>query len=312
VLLALLLGVALVVVLQQLRRADRTQAAERFAEARMSFAPDSVEVLGRIDPRLRETSGLATSTREGAAYWSHNDSGDDALLYALDPTGAVVAVFELADVEARDWEALDRGACPADETASCLFVADTGDNVRRRDVLLVHVVPEPDPMSGGGTVEVAGTLRYLYPDGARDAEGVAVAADGSVVVVTKGRVPEIRLFVIDGARVREAVATDTPVRLGAGVALPIVPDWDVGRVVTGAAFSPDGSVLAVRTLSEIYFYGWPDLNEVAPPCFLGRREPQGEAIAWQDAGTVILTSETNGRGPGELLRVRCGGLQDPD
>ena len=302
---ALLVALVVIVVAVLINGASRTDALRRYAETRAAYAPDTIEVLGEMDPALRESSGLAVSTRYGGVIWSHNDSGDEATVYALDSGGAVVARFDLEGVEARDWEAMDRGPCVRDPEATCLYLADTGDNVRRRDVLVVHLVPEPDPSTGGGLVETEGALRYLYPEGPLDAEAVAVAPDGTVVVVNKGRDPQIRLFSIDPERVRSSVLDDTAVRLDAGTPLPIEPDWDVGRVVTGAAFHPDGSALAVRTLTEIYFFSWPDLAPVGSPCFLGRTEPQGEAIAWESDGAILLSSETNGRGPGRLLRVRC-------
>jgi hypothetical protein len=304
----LLLVAAVAVALLQLRRGWETEEQRRYAEMRTAFVPESFEVLGTIDRALRETSGLAVSVRYPDVVWSHNDSGDDARVYALDRSGAVVARLDLEGIEARDWEAMDRGPCALDPGTECLYLADTGDNVRRRDVLVIHLVPEPDPYADLETVSPEGSLRYLYPDGPRDAEAVAVAADGTVVIVTKGRAGEIRLFSIDPEAVRRAIRDDAPVQLDAGTRLPIEPDWDVGRVATGAAFRPDGGVLAVRTLSEIYFFGWPDLDEVAPPCFLGRQEPQGEAIAWEPSGAILLSSETNARGPGRLLRVRCGGV----
>lgn len=308
ILAAALVVVALAVIVVRVQIATDTAAERAYAELRISQVPDSVVELGPVDDRLRETSGLAVGAEGSGVLWSHNDSGDEARFYALDRTGRVVAVFDVAGVEAQDWEAMDAGPCPVETRRRCLYLADTGDNVRRRDILEVHVVPEPDPAGGSAVVEPVGRLRYLYPDGSRDAEAVAVSPAGDLVVVTKGRASDIRLFRLEAARVRRAMADDEPVRLDAGVVLPLTPDWEVGRVVTGAGFRPDGSVLAVRTLSEIYFFAWPGLTEAAPPCFLGTREPQGEAVAWDVDGALLLTSETNMRGRGMLLRVRCRGV----
>lgn len=302
----------LVVIVVQVQGAMEASARRAFAELRTGYAPDSVTVLGPMDEALRETSGLAVSAAYPGVLWSHNDSGDEARFYAVDHTGAVLAVFDLAGVEAQDWEDMDAGPCPVHPSRTCLYLGDIGDNVRRRDVLTVHVVPEPDPdmpadaESGRRVVEPAGRLRYLYPEDSRDAEALAVSPSGDVVLVTKGRAPEILLFHLDAGAVRAAVESDEPLRLAPGHVLPIEPDWDLGRIVTGASFNPDGTVLAVRTLSEIYFFTWPGLGEAQPPCFLGRREPQGEAVAWEPGGSLLLTSETNFRGPGALTRVWCG------
>ena len=156
VLAAVVAVVALALLVLVQARAE-SPAERRYAELRMSFVPDSIQELGPVDLALRETSGLAVSAAHPGVLWSHNDSGDEARFYAMDGSGSVVARFDVADVEARDWEAMDRGPCPLDPQASCLYLADTGDNVRRRDVLTVHVVPEPDPSGPSTTVEPAGT-----------------------------------------------------------------------------------------------------------------------------------------------------------
>jgi hypothetical protein len=298
--------VALTVIVVRVQAMSESAAERAYADLRMSFAPESIAPLGAIDAGLRETSGLAVSRTHAGILWSHNDSGDEAQLYAVDLTGTILATFDLAGVEARDWEAMDLGPCPIEPAGTCLYLADTGDNTRRRDTLEVHVVREPDPAGGSATLTPLGRLRYRYPTEARDAEAVAVSPDGDLVVVTKGRTPDVRLFRLDPLAVHDAVVGDRAVVLDAGVVLPIEPDWDVGRVVTGASFRPDGLILAVRTLSEIFFFGWPSLDEAGPPCFLGTREPQGEAVAWETERTLLLTSETNMTGPGLLHRVWCG------
>lgn len=297
--------VALTIIIVRFGTSNADTAEAEYEELRIAFAPDSVEVLGPLDEALREASGVAVSRRYPGIAWSHNDSGDEARFYAVDGTGTIVATFDLAEVEAQDWESIDIGPCPSDPFAICLFLADTGDNVRRRDILTIHVVPEPDPRDGGGEVESVGRLRYLYPNESRDAEGVAVSPSGDLVIVTKGRAGNVMLFSIVTDRLREAIADDEPLRLGPGTRLPIEPDWDLGRIVTGASFRPDGGALAVRTQTEIYFFGWPELGEAAPPCFLGRREPQGEGVGWEESGSLLLTSETTRMGPGMLLRVWC-------
>ena len=74
---------------------------------------------------LDETSGLAVGIRDPSRIWTHNDSGHEPHLYALDAAGALHATVEV-DQRNRDWEDMDRGRCGA---GSCLYLADTGDNL---------------------------------------------------------------------------------------------------------------------------------------------------------------------------------------
>lgn len=91
----------------------------------------------------------------------------------------------------------------------------------------------------------------------------------------------------------------------------IAPEQRLGRWVTAAAMWPDGTTLAVRTYSEIYFYAvesgpdghrWRDLKR---PCFLGEVEPKGEAIDYLDDKALIIGSETSQGRQGTLHRVQC-------
>jgi hypothetical protein len=131
------------------------------------------------------------------------------------------------------------------------------------------------------------------------------------VLVTKGRTGEILLFGLPAEGVAGSVRADTVVELPQGRVLPIDPDWRIGRVVTGTALNPDGGTLVVRTYSELFFLPWPlpdDLESAHTTCFLGTLEPSGEAVDWEDATTLLLTSETSSsRGQGMLTRVRCAG-----
>jgi len=151
-------------------------------------------------------------------------------------------------------------------------------------------------------------LRYTYPDEAHDAEALAIGPGGELVIVTKGRTPSILLYVIGPETVRAAIRSDTVVRRPAGHRIPIEPDRRLRRIVTGASFRPDGTVLAVRTYSEIFFYDWPIARQPAeamPACFLGNLQPVGESVAYVDAKSLLLTTETTRTRPSYLLRVRC-------
>jgi hypothetical protein len=276
--------------------------------------PVSVDTLGLLPGVLHESSGVAVSRAHPGIFWTHNDSGDKPRFFAVDGTARVLGTWSVAGARAVDWESMDLGPCP--ETAAgtppwCLYLADIGDNDRTRAEHTVYVVAEPDPADTVRTVTPLGRLRFRYPDVAHDAEALAVHPDTDVVVVSKGRVAPILLYRLAGAALRSAVAADTLVTLPAGIPLPIDPDWDVGRVVTGAGFDPAGDVLAVRTYSEIYFYRWPlgaTPVEADTTCFLGDLEPQGEAVAFQGADALVLTSERALTRSGALLRVRCRGV----
>lgn len=281
----------------------RTEVADGAA-----YAPERFDTLAVLPRAVRESSGLAIALDGPDMVWTHNDSGDGPVLYAVGHDGGVRRRFLVAAADARDWEDMDAGPCPRSAAGRCLYLADFGDNARERDVLTIYLVREPGLDREGDTLRLEGRIRYRYPDARHDAEMLAVHPDGDLVVVTKGRSGSVVLYRLPPAGVAAAVAGDSVIALPPGVILPITPDGPVGRMVTGGSFSPDGTLLAVRTYIEIYFLPWPAAAmqpAIGSRCFLGRAELGGEALAWADARTLILSSEEVDGHPGILSRVVC-------
>ena len=294
------------------------QAWDRFAEGRAADAPTSIADLGVMPDALVESSGLAVSRAYPGVLWSHNDSGDQPRIYAMDTTATLGGVFQVTGAEAIDWESMDIGPCLSPEGLRepegegwCIYAADTGDNNRRRESVTVYVIPEPEPVAAGGEVATLGAIRFRYPDGPFDTEAFAVTSEGELVIVTKGRSPDIWLFRMSAAEAMTTMESGEVFQLSGGVRLPIDSDAQVGRTATGAALSSDETVLAVRTYSEIYFFAWPlgpRPELFAPPCFLGAYEPQGEAVAFWSGGRILLASESRSEKSGHLLAITCAGV----
>jgi hypothetical protein len=294
---------------------ERARAA--YFNQGQTYKPRVLEDLAPLPPELRESSGLALSRTQPGVIWSHNDSGDAPMLYAIDLKGRLLAKIAVANAVARDWEDISYGRCPDDAAGGqqCLYIADTGNNDRSRDVLTIFVVVEPT-ISGADPsrplVVNARSFRYRYPGPPEDAEALAVLSNGDLTIVTKGRTPTISFFGFSKADIARALTSNEVLTATPQGDSGIAPDQGLGRWVTAAAMSPDGMTLAVRTYSEIFFYAvqngaqgrrWRDLKR---PCFLGDVEPQGEAIDFLDEKTLLLASETSRGRRGTLHRVQCG------
>ncbi len=285
-------------------RADARRLSER-----SHFAPTDTAKMGLMPSELRESSGLGISRTHPGVIWTHNDSGDQPRLYAIDSNATLLATFDVEGAGARDWEAMELGPCPGPGDGSCLYMADFGDNSFARESVTIYIIEEPDPAAGDGGVAALGAVSFFYPDGPHDAEALAMTANGGLIVVTKERRGAPWLFQISAADVASAVGHGEPLTLAPGHRLPIeLRSWR--DQTTGASLNWRGDVLAVRTYSEIYFFRWPVSDkpeQVAETCFLGDLERQGEAIAFREDGQLMLTSETVTRRPGYLQTVRCTG-----
>ena len=270
---------------------------------------DLVQVGAFADPRLREASGSVPSEREPGVFWSQNDSGNDAVLFAYDSAGTSRGSVIVTGAKNTDWEAVAPGPCPA---GRCLYIGDVGDNFAvRRSVSVLRV---PAPITSDSRTEAAQRLRVRYAGGATDVEAMWVAPDSSIWFATKrpasgsaGRARPSRLYRVSspdwsGDRTARAELVDS---------LPIVPvrstvrDW-----VTDAALSPAGADgrrrLAVLTYGSVYVFD-ADPNTGRPGAQLARCavplwEAQTEGISWLPDGRLLLVNE--GRG-GRLYAGRC-------
>src|SRR4051794_19722252 len=111
---------------------ERVQPSSRAS----SDAPESmgtplsnvVSVPIRGSGELVENSAAAMSIHQPGVLFTINDSGNDALLFAIDTTGANRGVWRLSGVTNVDWEAASIGPCAANQTSSCVYIGDTGEN----------------------------------------------------------------------------------------------------------------------------------------------------------------------------------------
>lgn len=257
---------------------------------------------------LRESSGVAVSRSQPGVLWTHNDSGDRPTIYATNLEGEDLGRFRVTGAQAEDWEDIASGRCPEGTgDGECLYIADTGDNEGRRPHGVIYIVPEPEvPRETNGSnaqTERAHELRVRYPDGPRNIEALAVTASGDILLITKGTSGPIVLYTIPSHKI-DAGFVDIDIV----DTLPIYPARRLGSLVTAAAVSPNGSRLAVRTYTELYFFeSYADgrWRLSGKPCWIGLRQPQGEAVDFIDETSMVLTSESAfGRKAG-LARVVC-------
>lgn len=283
------------------------------------------------DPALTESSGLTPGTADPAVYWSHNDSGNEPLLYALDTTGAPRGRYRVTGASNLDWEALALGPC---EAGACLYIADVGDNRARRRSVTIWRVREPalpvmgraaETLGGGTTeppaevateiaTETATRLTFRYPDEPHDVEAIWVSPDTSVWLVTKrplrgmlGALRPVLVFRVPSS----AWHATTPVSAELVDSLPIVPvPGNTSSWVTDAAFTgrgPDGPSVAVRTYQDLtIFEADPATGRPGKPRARCRtaalHERFGEAVAWMPDGRLFFTSEGEGS---RLWAARC-------
>lgn len=258
--------------------------------------PQNAAILG--DPALVEASGIVASPTTPGLLWLHNDSGDRARIFAVRTDGTRLGRVTLAGVQARDFEDIAAAPCP-DGSGPCLWVADIGNNNHNRNDLAVYVFPEPEvdpavPFADRDSAPVA-RYRFHYPMAAApDAEALLVAPDGSTFyILEKIDWDRARAWKHPGAWVADA---DVELISLAAFATPGV-NRPGGRLITGGSMHPTGRRMLVRTYTGVYEYrfdagGGPedlDAAERVQVALGPDSEPQGEAVAYDEAGTGVYT-----------------------
>jgi len=241
------------------------------------------------DGALNEVSGMSRGRRDESVLWVHEDSGAKADVHALTLTGRSRQTFRLDGVTAKDWEDMDVGPGPQ-AGVNYLFMGDIGDGGKNRANITINRVPEPAVTGAAGITPLAGTQQIVakYPDGARNAEAMAVGADGSIYIFTKEA--STRVYVLPYPQSTTGVTTMT--RLAAGV-LGSRTD------VSGADIRQDGRALIVRGYRSAWT--WPinggesmSTTLARTPCITAtfRDERQGEAVAFlANDGSYTSTGE---------------------
>jgi hypothetical protein len=244
-------------------------------------------------------SGLAASLRHPGIYWSHNDSDNAFELFALRADGAVVARFPLGGGTNVDCEDIAVGPCQRARDQSCVYLADIGDNLERRQRLVLYEIPEPAVLDGA-TLS-ARPLAFRYADRPHNAEAVLVDPhDGRVYVVTKVIDSLGTLYRLDGLG-------------GPGLARAVrlhrlVAPAGFGGLTTAATVHPSGARVLLRTYTQVWEYrGRPEQSIGAilagtPLAVPGATQPQAEAITYTANGMSYLLGTEQAAA---LYRVDC-------
>jgi len=201
------------------------------------------------NPQIAESSALVRSRQYDGVFWTLNDSGDRARIFAIDNRARSLGEYEVIGATNVDWESI---AVDAD---GHLYLADLGNNLNARRDLVVYRVPEPDPRVPSKTVTVDRVIRVRYPeqqarpdplDMNYDAEALFWSGE-TLYVLTKHRSDP-------GTVLYRFPSLDSDQE----VDLIRISEFDTGdTMVTGADTTPDESYLAVLTYRRIYLFEKP-------------------------------------------------------
>lgn len=265
--------------------------------------PASAEKREQIKPSgeiqvfsISESSGIVKSRQYENVFWTLNDSGDSARIFAITLDGDGIQTdwaierehpyqgIEVGEATNIDWEDI------AIDDQGNLIIAACGNNNNSRRDLSVYVVSEPDPKLVYKT-RIQRRIDFHFPDQTRfpdpknknfDCESMFFA-NGKLYFVSKNRSSgPAKLYRMDAKEI------------GTSNALTLVGTHELRGQATGADTTPDGKRLAVLTYAGCWVF---DAPEGSDDYFSGKAyfkpfsAKQCEAICWLDEKTLLITNE---------------------
>lgn len=229
------------------------------------------------DTRIDESSGLGTSSHGDGTYYTHNDSGDTARFFAVNSSGATVAIYTLQGATAHDWEDMETGTDSAGRPV--LYFGDIGDNSSKRSEIDIYQVPEPrGPSANVPWVR----YRFKYPDGSHNAETLMVDPHTHrIFIASKAGLGDGDGLLYEAPAVLSTTAINT---------LAIVePPRTIPNLTTSGDISPDGKLMVLLTYFSAY---WSVGVNGELHAFPVTEQRQDEAIAFtRDGKSVLVGSE---------------------
>jgi hypothetical protein len=266
-----------------------------------------------LESYIHEASGMAASRKHRGMFWVHNDSGDQPRVFLIDSLGKTQMIVYLPGARNRDWEDMAAGPGP-DASKTFIYIADIGDNLGIYQVKTIYRFPEPELLHASVSIHNFDSIRFVYPDGARDAETLLIDPSTRDLFILSKREKKLHLYRLPfpqsttEIQTADLVASDLTFNL---LGEPKGYDKRYYNQITGGDISADGTEILIRYYSSIYYWKRrPDekMGNVLrrkPLLLTYQPEPRGEAIAFSVSGDGYYTlSEQVGSNPSRLMYYR--------
>lgn len=254
-----------------------------------------VRTITSLPQQTKESSGLVIETPN--SFWTHNDSGDEAVLYQFDSSGTLIKNLKISNATHIDWEEMQIDA------NGNLYIGDFGNNAQQRRDLAIYKVPNFKNQATTATALTAEKIEFHYADQVSfppadslkhfDAEAMLVNTD-SIFIFTKDfetqpYVGKTRIYRLPNktgkqiAQLVDIIKTDD--------------SWKFKGAITGAAKSTDGKIILLAYL-KLYIFTeyqgtafWRGRLKALDFNILETAQREAIGFAPMDNCTLFITSE---------------------
>lgn len=277
--------------------------------------------IGELDLEiLKETSGLAISKIFPDRLYHVNDSGSGPYFYTTNFNGTALNRHEVSGVKFKDVEDLGLGKC---EDQTCLYIADIGDNKEKRKSAKLILIEEKKVFSK--KIIPKKIIKFKYPDGAHNAEGLAVHPNGDIYLITKNTKlinrssHEVSIFKLTKDQMANADETKMMEKVAVlDISKFFSKENYLGQRVTSFDFSPDGSKFLLLTYKASLEFNYNLATDKIPAAEFMKKAtdynivdltilPQQESIAYLPSGHGFIynTEFKKEHGYIPLIQVNC-------
>jgi len=229
--------------------------------------------------RLNEASGLVRSIRNPGILYSHNDSGGENAIFAIDETGKLKCRIVIAGIKNRDWEEIAIAVDPQSANPQ-IYIGEIGDNAAKHPSIAIYKVTEPSLAMGDTliVIDTYETINIQYEDGPRDAEAFFVDPQSRDIYIISKREEQVGIYHL--AYPQSFHQMNIAQKMG-----QMQMSW-----VTAADISPNGKYILVKNYTGIRRFtvkrktGIAHALQKKGKSMPYKLEPQGEAVCWDARG----------------------------
>ncbi len=241
---------------------------------------------------INESSGIVKSPNWPDIYWTHNDSGDQARIFAITKEGYSIypdwvegndPSIRITDAINTDWEDI------ATDSKGRIYIGNCGNNSNSRRDLALYVISEPNPRIHNKTPALK-KISFKFPDQTEfppvlrnfDCEALFIR-NTTPYFLTKHRSDTFtKLYRLDEQR--SDIVNE----------LTLIDAFDIGGKVTAADLHSNEELLAVLTNKAIWVFEKPKDSDhflSTPLRKLGIKAGQCEALCWESDDSLMITNE---------------------
>jgi hypothetical protein len=235
---------------------------------------------------INEASGLDASSISKDVLFTHNDSGGEPKVFAININGKFLGSINLNDLTNRDWEDITIGSGP-DPSKEYIYIGEIGDNNSQYEIKYVYRFIEPTFLSSQSPKDVSisqvDKLSFVYPDGKRDAETLMLDPLTKDLIIVSKRETNVNVY-----------RWKYPQSIGKVDTLKLISTLNMSSIV-GGDISSNGKEIIIKNYNQIYYWSRTNSeslentfkkNPLSLPYTL---EPQGESLCFSSDNNGYFT-----------------------